>query len=339
VATLSLDKNEICEIMLKEGKPMSNKDEVALIATNDSVTFILDGEVFTGTREYAEKAGFFVAYKEKAFQKAAEILNKAKAVVRRSLGAFTVEDGIIYHDGLPVHNTVASRIIELSDAGLPFMSAVNFLAKLLLNTSNRSVSELYEFLEHKNLPLTEDGDFLAYKTVQSDFLSKASGREPVEVSTDGGLTWKTFIGKIPNNVGNIVRMKRNLVNDDREQTCSVGLHVGSLEYAGPQGWYHSYGDVVLIVKVNPKNAVSVPSDHNAQKLRVSEYEVLSIFKGAYESPLASNDGSEFGVNSDTVEVYCDEDYDGCGWEGSYAELDRGYRCPDCGEDFTIFAIE
>ena len=316
---------------------MSNQ-KPALIATNDAVTMILDGEVFTGTKEYALKSGFFVAFKQGLFQKAADILNKAKAITRRSLGAFEVENGVILHNGVAVHNVVATRIVELSDAGLPFMPAVKFLEKLLDNPSKRATDELYGFLEHKNLPLTEDGDFLAYKSVQSNYLSKASGREPVEVSTDGGKTWKTYVGQIPNKVGSIVRMTRRLVDDNREHECSVGLHVGSLEYSGPQGWYHGSGDNIVIVKVNPKNAVSVPRDHSAQKLRVSEYEVISDFRGAYETPLTDSEGTEYDASNDVVEVFCDLDEDGCGWEGSYTELEDGYACPDCGLDYTIDSI-
>lgn len=316
---------------------MSNQ-KPALIATNDAVTMILDGEVFTGTREYATKAGFFVAFKQGLFQKAADILNKAKAITRRSLGAFEVVDGVIYHNGAAVHNVVASRIVELSDAGLPFMPAVKFLEKLLDNPSPRATSELYGFLEHKNLPLTEDGDFLAYKSVQSNYLSKASGREPVEVSTDGGKTWTVFIGQIPNKVGSIVRMRRNLVDDNREHECSHGLHVGSLEYSGPNGSYHGSNDNIVIVKVNPRDAVSVPRDHSAQKLRVSQYEVLSDFKGAYEAPLTSSEGVEYDAADSTVEVFCDEDNDGCGWEGTYSDLDDGYACPDCGLDYSIDSV-
>lgn len=318
---------------------MSNTTEPAVLVTNDAVTLILEGEVFTGSRDYAEKSGVLVALKQKAFRKAADLLNKAKAITRRSLGAFVVENGVILNDGVPVHNVMAERIIQLSDAGLPFMAAVNALKNLLENPSKRAVDELYLFLEHRNMPLTEDGHFLAYKSVQSDYLSKATGREPVEVSTDGGKTWKTYVGKIPNNVGNLVRMKRNLVDDNRQHECSFGLHVGALGYSGPNGWYHQEGDKIVIVKVNPRDAVSVPSDANAQKLRVSQYEVIADFKGAYEAPLASSEGEEYPHQSDNPEVFCSFEWDGCGWEGSYSELKGGYACPDCLSTDTLDAFE
>lgn len=290
---------------------MSNQN-VAFNITNDAVVLVLNGEAFTGSREYAEKAGVLVALKNKDYSKAADLLNKEKAIVRRSLGAFTIEGGTIFFNDTPIHNVVATRIVELSDAGLPFMPAVKFLENLLQNPSKRAVDEGYDFLQHRGLPLTEDGFFLAYKSVRSDYKDKYSGT-------------------IDNSVGQVVEVPRNTVDDNREHECSHGLHVGALAYSGPQGWYHSAGDKVVIVKVNPRDIVSVPRDHSAQKLRVCRYEVISDFKGAYEAPLTSSDGAEFDGISDEAEVFCD----GCGWEGSYIELERGYVCPECGDDENI----
>jgi hypothetical protein len=307
--------------------------------TNDAVILVLDGTIYTGTREYADKTGVVRAILDKRYQWAADVLNKAKAIVRRSLGAFELEGSTIFYKKAPIHNTVADRIVELSNNGLDFMPAVNFLENLLQNPDKNSVNELYEFLEHKNLPLTADGCFLAYKTVQQDYFSKTAGSEPVEVSTDGGQTWEVFIGKIPNKVGSIVRMQRYLVDDNRNNECSHGLHVGSLGYAGPQGWFHSAGDNVVIVKINPRDAVSVPRDHSAQKLRVSQYEVVKDFETAYTAPLVSNEGAEFAGSTDIEEVVCVEDKKGCGWSGTYTQLKGGYRCPECLSGDSVYAAD
>lgn len=324
-----------------------SKDTPPLIITNDTVTLVLDGEVFTGSRQYAENAGAIVALKQGAYRKAADILNKEKAIVRRSLGAFTIENGVIYHGDLPVRNVIADRIVQLSDNGLPFMPAVNFLENILQNPSRNAVEAGYKFLELKGLPLTADGHFLAYKSVLKDYRSKTRGNEPVEVSSDGGKTWTQVTGNLPNNVGNILRIKRNLVDDSREKACSYGLHVGSLGYSGPQGWfYNSDSDRIIIVKVNPRDIVSIPNDAHEEKLRVCQYEVLQDFKGAYEAPLTSNEGAEFDGVSDRVEVVCDENEGGCGWEGAFTELikpkrlaDGDYQCPDCGDDSALYSVD
>lgn len=322
---------------------MSRKSEPATLITNDTVTLILNGEVFAGTREYAQKSGVLVALKQKDYQKAADLLNKAKAIVRKSLGQFTIENGVIYHNDVPVRNVVADRIVALSDAGLPFMPAVRFLENILQNPSMNSKEAGYKFLELKGLPLTEDGHFLAYKSVRSDYKSKTAGREPAQVSTDGGVTFQTVTGNLPNNVGNILKIERNMVDDDREKQCSYGLHVGSLGYSGPQGWFYNQasGDKILIVKVNPRDIVSIPNDATAEKLRVCQYEVLDDFKAAYSAPLVSNEGAAFESGSDSVEVFCSENFDGCGWEGSFSELRQkgfGY-CPNCGNDEALDTVD
>jgi hypothetical protein len=307
----------------------------AKLITDFTVTLVLNGVVYSATRETADRIGATSALQRGDLAKAADLLNREQAVKRRSAGAFIIENGVVFSNGQPVHNVVADRIVELLDKGHDLNPLVKFLENLLQNPSARAVGEGYEFLEHKNLPVTEDGCFLAYKSVASDYLSKASGREPVEVSTNGGKTWKTFVGRIPNKVGSIVRMARNQVDDNREHECSRGLHVGSLGYSGPQGWYHSSGDKIVVVKVNPRDIVSVPRDHDAQKLRVSQYEVLMDFVEAFQVPLTNATGNEFkGSDSDEPDLSCGD----CGWEGDAPELLNGYKCPVC-ESHNIIDLE
>ena len=75
-------------------------------------------------------------------------------------------------------------------------------------------------------------------------------------------------------------MPRNLVDEDKNRHCSSGLHVGAMGYVKRYGSIRrkpeaGEGNRVVIVKVNPKDAVSVPQDENCQKLRVSSYEVIA----------------------------------------------------------------
>ena len=65
-------------------------------------------------------------------------------------------------------------------------------------------------------------------------------------------------------------MPRNQVNDDKNQTCSEGLHFCSQEYLGSFG-----GDRVMILKINPKDVVSIPSDYNRSKGRACRYEIIA----------------------------------------------------------------
>ncbi|GAG22381.1 unnamed protein product, partial [marine sediment metagenome] len=83
-------------------------------------------------------------------------------------------------------------------------------------------------------------------------------------------------GKFKNTPGSHHRMRRNKVDDDRTKLCSFGFHVGTAGYA--RGFYRGTSRLVL-VKFNPRDAVSVYSDISANKIRVCEYEVVSEWNG------------------------------------------------------------
>ena len=74
-------------------------------------------------------------------------------------------------------------------------------------------------------------------------------------------------------------MNRRKVSDDCNQGCGQGLHVGTYDYAC--SWAGSGGKVVL-VRFDPADIVSVPSDCQHQKMRVSNYTVLSVARDIIE---------------------------------------------------------
>ena len=83
-------------------------------------------------------------------------------------------------------------------------------------------------------------------------------------------------GTIRNNIGDVVTMPRNAVEDDPKVACHVGLHVGSFSYA------NGFGRHLLTVKVDPADVVSVPEDHGNQKMRVCAYTVVEVNEGRAE---------------------------------------------------------
>jgi hypothetical protein len=98
-------------------------------------------------------------------------------------------------------------------------------------------------------------------------------------------------------------MERRKVCDDAGIGCSYGFHAGSLEYA--QGFGGGEKKIV-IVKINPADVVSVPTDCECQKLRTCQYEVVDEFNGALRNTIANdgrlyNDEDEYG-SGDSVSV-------------------------------------
>jgi hypothetical protein len=186
--------------------------------------------------------------------------------------------------------------------GLPFQPLVNFLNNLMENPSMQSQKELYDFLEHQYLPVTEDGHFLAYKAVRSDYMDK-------------------YAGKFRNQVGDVCQMTRAKVDDNRSVGCSQGLHAGALNYVAGYGSLDA-GDKIVIVKINPKDVVSVPNDCNCEKLRTCRYEVVGEYQGELLKPLYKSDFNEDSYNDDEEESLYDE-YDDAYWN-SFDEDDDDY---------------
>ncbi len=230
-------------------------------------------------------------------------------------GKVELNGDVVTYNGKEVHNTIAKRIVEFAQEGLPFEPLMLFLEKLYSNPSASSIAESYDFLEHKNMPITLDGNFRAYKTVQSDYWSKTAGStQLVKGRTDPD-------GRVFNGVGEYIECERNQVDDDRRQQCSFGLHVGALDYAGPNGTFHSNGDKVVIVEINPKDIIAVPLDHSAQKMRVCAYKVVGDYVAPMSSTLENSvSGGEFWQDEEAVEFddedefydddeYGDEEYD------------------------------
>lgn len=265
-----------------------------------NLTAVVDGVVYNVDKQHKNYQPIMKAYKagnkEDFLDYYSNNKNLEKIVQEKCLentvGIKLVGDKLYYKDR-EVHHSYVNRIVEARKAGFPIEPMVNFFENLLQNPSARSIEELPDFLLNRNLPLTEDGCFLGYKTVSSNYYSKTAGTlELVSGKTDS-------TGHIYNGVGEVIECARRDVDDERSNECSYGLHVGGLQYAGPGGTFHGYNDKVVIVKVNPRDVVSVPKDYNAQKLRACKYEVIS----EYTQPLNDHyEGVEAGEKFDEKSI-------------------------------------
>lgn len=206
----------------------------------------------------------------------------------------------VYFDGEPVHGELIDRIIEYYDSGAEFKPLVNFMEKLYVNTNSDSIDHLFRWIADRDLTITPDGDFVAYKGVamtnDGRFVSKASGTAIV----DGVV----HTGNIPNAIGTTVEMPRSQVTFDPDNHCSVGLHAGVWDYAS------TWGEYVLTVVINPRDVVSVPHDHSSQKLRTCRYRVTGITESPLKTLLYDDVADDLGGPDDdgcTEDGYCDDD--------------------------------
>lgn len=245
------------------------------IVTEDSIAILLEGKALTMESNNPNWRNVLAALDAEDWDALPVLFDLAKAVEDYVDGNVEVKDGAVYHQGEIVHNLVTEKIVDFMSKGLPYRPLVRFLDKLMLNPSRRAVNELYTFLEHKNMPLTADGNFIAYKGVNHDFTDHYSG-------------------KFDNSVGQTLEMARNKVCDDAEIGCSYGFHAGSYEYA--KG-YSSGGGHLMLVEIDPQDVVSVPHDCNCQKLRTAKYKVVALHE-TVEKPLDEEIYGDYDEESD-----------------------------------------
>ena len=271
----------------------------ALIKTDESITAVIDGVPKTMSCNHPSFTEAITCLATGDIDTLDSLFDVSESITRKfnadNVDDMEITDAVIYYKGEPIHNYVVDRIFEFMAENLPFQPLAKFLNKLMENPSRRAVSELYKFLEHKHLPICEDGDFLAYKSVNMNYTDHYSG-------------------KFKNNVGQVLEMPRNAVCDDADVGCSYGFHAGSYEYAKTFGGGDSR---LVIVKINPADVVSVPKDCDCQKLRTARYEVVKDFEQVYRKPL----NTEF--------TSYDEDYDDEGYEDYEDYEDSGCTNKNC----------
>ena len=272
----------------------------AHILTDESLTVVIDGKAYTMTHDNPAWLQAKQALAQEDWDRLSNLFNVAKAVedYLDEEADIEVKDGGVFYQGESIHNLVVERVLDFMRKGMPYKPLVKFLGKLMENPSRRAVDELYSFLEHKNMPITAEGNFLAYKGVNHDF-------------TDN------YSGKFDNSVGQVLKMRRSGVDDDARHGCSSGFHAGSYEYA--KGYARNGGNL-MVVEIDPANVVSVPYDCECQKLRTSEYKVVGHYETIDAPPL--NEGMETYVDWD--DEY-EDNYDK-GWNEGYkaAKEEEGY---------------
>lgn len=189
------------------------------------------------------------------WDKAHSILNIKEEI--ESFGDVALKGGVIYYKEQEVNNVAAQRIIDIKAEGGQIMPMIKFLDNVMQNPLQSAQEELYLFLKDAQLPITEDGCFMAYKRIRYDYKDIHSG-------------------KFSNHIGATVTMDRKECDTSRHSTCSTGLHFCSLPYLANFS-HHSDSDRVVIVKVNPKDVTAIPSDYNNEKGRCCKYTVVAEY--------------------------------------------------------------
>ena len=212
-----------------------------------------------------------------------------------------LKEGLLYAGNQPIPGELNARILQYKEKGIPYDSLLKFWENLKLNPSYNSRMQLFAFLSHNGHPITEDGCFIAYRGVTTDFLDQRT---------------RTF----DNSIGAVCKEDRALVDDNPNNTCSKGLHVSCYEYA------KNFGPQLVEVKVNPKDVVCVPVDYNGTKMRVCEFEVVAVGTKLRTETVYGHEETEESQDEDeqNKDSVCGE----CGGEVEDFHL----FCPGCGTE-------
>jgi hypothetical protein len=249
------------------------------IENPNGVKFLIDGEA--GITVYVDGESRFVPKDSKDFARLILAINdgdeegvrtfseppvvKVCKFLAETNGELVLdEDGrIVDKDDKVIENYATFYVKEMMDKGIAPAPILRFMERLRNNPSSTAQKEVPQWMEAGRMAITPDGYILAYKKVNPDFTS-------------------IHDGTTKNDVGTIVEMPRGAVDDVRERTCSHGLHFCSADYLPQFGNCTPGGFKVVLLKIDPADVVSIPSDYDNTKGRACRYAVIKDVTDEFE---------------------------------------------------------
>jgi len=229
------------------------------LMTNGSLVLHYDGKTKTIAQGDDRFEKVVALIRENKLEEIPEVVETERYFAKQGLD---LKDGLLHVGGEAMPVELSDRILAYKETNIPFDSLLKFWEKLKLNPSFNSRKQLFKFLENKGHSITQDGNFVGYRGVTEDFKDRHT---------------KTF----DNKPGSMLEMPRNLVDDNPDNTCSYGFHVGGYEYAKD----FANGGKLVLVEVDPQDVVAVPNDYNGQKMRVCKFKVLEEVTDMVTAPV------------------------------------------------------
>ena len=189
--------------------------------------------------------------------------------------------GIKPNENAPIVAVVGDKVIpgmeklaNQFDRALKLGSPVGVKAFLnriasVIDKRGHSVDDLLKFMESGDLPISDSGQVVAYKTLN------------LQNKEDGTMV-DCHSGNVTQWVGSKVFMEPSMVDHNRRNDCSNGLHVARRQYLG--GFQ---GNVLTVVLVNPEDFIAVP-EYNANKVRVCAYHIVYLCTESEKRAIFSN---------------------------------------------------
>lgn len=279
-------------------------------STGDTMSVYSDHPNFAEVRQIVMRGDLTADEEAKVFSLVEDSQKKVAATLA-SLDGLTVDATGISFNGELLDQRATRRIVELMGAGQNAEPLLRFLRKLLDNPKPGIFLELFDFMSKAGLPITAEGDFIAYKIVGPNYMD-------------------LYSGKFDNSIGQSPKMPASQVDDDRNRTCSRGLHVCSKKYLPYYGGSVGSDNRIMIVRVNPKDVMAIPTDYNHAKMRCTTYDVIGELNDKARTDIIEKQKLFRPVGVDGVTTF-EEGHDDDDYDWGSAEYD-GYSEQDDADD-------
>lgn len=232
--------------------------------SNDATTVFLNGKLYTADRDHPNFDAINKVIRNGEDPNQLPALFDLTNAVADWAGesGMTIRNSWVYYKDEPLSDTVTEKILRMIESGHAVSSLANFMDNVQENPSYASRNELLMFMDANRFLIDEDGYVIAFKAVREDY-------------------YDLYSNSFLNTVGTVHSMDRGKVDDDRTRTCSTGFHFAALEYALGFG---GYATRLMVIRVHPRDVVSIPNDYDNQKGRCCRYEVI----GEVEDPEWAN---------------------------------------------------
>lgn len=270
---------------------MSDRTELKPIPwtySDGTIAVYLHGKAIPVTSDNVNYTAILSALRCKDWDLIPDLLEVAQGIMRMADGRIEIKGDELFYLGQPLVNSITDRILALLREGVKSLSPIcNFLENVMANPNVDARERIFTFAEKSHLPLTPDGCLLAYRGVDGDFHPRHTGPDGV---------------KLDNHPGKIVKIPRSECDEDSHQCCSSGLHFCSLPYLGPVGNWCGERDIIIVVKVNPRDVVAVPYTYQDTKARCCRFEVLRVWQASDQFKDLSRDAWEVSLVAEDEEV-------------------------------------
>ncbi|MEQ6333273.1 helix-turn-helix domain-containing protein [Sphingobium sp. MK2] len=228
-----------------------------------TITVFIDGSIATIDDSHANYVPLLAELRKPPEERDLIAIEKfstiKKMLASMNFGPVTVTEVEVLFEGSPVGSYLAKRMLEIFNDGIDITPYAAFMVNVLKNPAGYIHQELYEWMEKAQLPITPDGHFIAFKKVRRNYKDCHSGL-------------------FDNSVGTLLEMDREACDTNRHRTCSTGFHFCSASYLPQFG-----GERVMVVKINPADVTSIPSDYAFAKGRTCRYEVIAELSAQSEA--------------------------------------------------------